>query len=116
MGSDRSRWFLHEGAALAYIGEKSRGIFFSSWDLTTPLPPQENFSPSRGILKMARVSPHFENCRPYPTPSMRTSPHLVGSHEMGRNSHHFENDENPRRNLISSKYTVKLRFINKISL
>ena len=57
---------LHEGAALAYIGEKSRGIFFSSWDLTTPLPPQENFSPSRGILKMARVSPHFSSSRGIP--------------------------------------------------
>ena len=46
---------LHEGAALAYIGEKSRGIFFSSWDLTTPLPPQENFSPSRGILTSTKL-------------------------------------------------------------
>ena len=35
---------------------------------------------------------------------------------MFKCSCHFENDENPRRNLISSKYTVKLRFINIISL
>ena len=40
--------------------------FVSSWDLTTPLPPQENFSPSRGILKMARVSPHFSSSRGIP--------------------------------------------------
>ena len=41
-----------------YWREISRD-FDSSWELTTPLPPQENFSPSRGILKMARVSPPF---------------------------------------------------------
>ena len=32
--------------------------------------------------------------------------------EVGRN--HFENDENPTGNLISSKYTVKIMSINKI--
>ena len=154
-----------------YWREISRD-FVSSWDFTTPLPPKENFSPSSGISKIVRVSPHFfssrgipqdeensprdggggggcsqtcpkclkdhtpptsrehlliswdptrwgeigrsfhhfENCRPYPTPSMKTSPHLVG------NSHHFENDKNPRRNLISIKYTVKIRSVNYLSL
>ena len=41
---------------------------------------------------------------------------LAKSHEMGRNSHHFENDENPGRNLISTKYTEKIRSNNKFSL
>ena len=36
--------------------------------------------------------------------------------EMGRNSHHFEKDKNPRRNLVSLKYTVKIMSIDNVSL
>ena len=126
----------HIVAALAYIGEKSRGIspsrgiyrlsllinmiftlYFEvspgiSWDPTrwgevllegvgyglpfsNPVRVSLHFSSSRGIqLDLSRPHPLHEMFSPsrgisrqHPPTPRRTSLHLVGSHEMRRNSH-----------------------------
>ena len=126
----------HIGAALAYIGEKSRGIspsrgiyrlsllinmiftlYFEvspgiSWDPTrwgevllegvgyglpfsNPVRVSLHFSSSRGIqLDLSIPHPLHEMFSPsrgisrqHPPTPRRTSLHLVGSHEMRRNSH-----------------------------
>ena len=59
------------GAALAFIGEKSRGICFSSWDFQNFQIPGEFLSISPHLVGFIKICPD-------PTPSTRSSLHLAG--------------------------------------
>ena len=95
---DPTRWrevLLGVGGCCLDIPRDGENISWRGWGLD-----KSNWIP-RDEEKWREALTGFENGRPQPTPSRRTSPHLVGSHEIPGET---------------SKYSVKIMFINKLSL